>query len=101
MNTLKDRLQLEFLEGIAPAAWWEQANCAGLRTDVFFEREYEAEALAICKNCVVWQVCLRTNLEAEEGIFGGTTAEERSSYRQAIAIRGGPDPSGNESDDQG
>lgn len=101
MTTLADRCKLEFLEEFAPAAWWEQANCKGLRSDVFFEEETQSDALAICKACVVWQQCLAANIEETEGIFGGTTPAERSSYRQALALRGGHEAGGDESDDQG
>lgn len=87
------------MEEIAPAAWWGQANCAGLSSDVFFEEEYEAEALAICRRCVVWQQCLTTNLHVEEGIFGGKTQEERGRIRTALAIRSGHQAGGDEGDD--
>lgn len=101
MNALADRCQLEFLEEFSPRTWWGQAKCAGLSTDLFFEREHEAEALAVCAGCPVWKQCLLTNINEEVGIYGGKTPEERSSIRQAFALRGGHQPSGDEGDDQG
>lgn len=61
--------------------WWEDARCRGnLRHDLFFTDTKSlkniAEAKKFCYQCTVRIDCLEAGLK-EQGIWGGTTEEER------------------------
>jgi WhiB family redox-sensing transcriptional regulator len=68
------------------AGWWSGAACSTADPELFFPvsasgpalREV-AQAKAICDRCDVQRACLSYALEAGpvEGIWGGTTEEER------------------------
>jgi WhiB family redox-sensing transcriptional regulator len=62
-------------------AWSAYAACRGLDTEIFFPvtAEKEAEAMAVCATCPVRAECLEQALRDHErdGIWGGTTPEER------------------------
>ncbi len=63
--------------------WREQALCRGLDPEIFFpvddEEESAQEAIAICNQCPVQEVCLEWALarREKEGVWGGTTVKER------------------------
>lgn len=60
--------------------WTEAAACAGLDTDTFYalEEGQQRQAKAVCKSCPVIADCLTHALaNNEEGIWGGTTENER------------------------
>lgn len=73
--------------------WRHKAACADGKTDLelFFppgtrgasnESQIE-EAKAVCRNCEVRRDCLATALEGkEQGVWGGTTDEEREALRR-------------------
>jgi WhiB family redox-sensing transcriptional regulator len=73
--------------------WTDRAICRGTDPDLFFPIGYTAEVLqeqqrnakAICANCPVTAACLTWALRVGEpdGIWGGTTPEERRHLRRA------------------
>ncbi|MFB4318175.1 WhiB family transcriptional regulator [Actinomadura sp. 21ATH] len=73
--------------------WSDQAICRGADPDLFFPigysapilREQERAAKAICANCPVTADCLSWALRVGEpdGIWGGTTPEERRLLRRS------------------
>lgn len=72
--------------------WSDHAICRGADPDLFFPigfaapilREQERQAKAICANCSVIADCLAWALRVGEpdGIWGGTTPEERRHLRR-------------------
>lgn len=69
--------------------WQLDAACAGLDTAMFYQadnergasvRRREARAKAICADCPVIDVCLRTALRNHEpfGVWGGMSPDERT-----------------------
>lgn len=69
--------------------WQSDAACAGLDTAMFYQadrergasmRRREARAKAVCANCRVIDVCLRTALRNHEpfGVWGGMSPHERA-----------------------
>ena len=81
----------------APMPWTEQALCAQTDPDLWWPEKPGAgyvtidgdrmsHAKAICRRCQVQPECLAWALEHhEEGIWGGTTANERARMRGASA----------------
>jgi WhiB family redox-sensing transcriptional regulator len=77
--------------------WMDEANCAGMDTDLFFPerggRYASKYARNVCGNCPVIDKCLSYavdvggNQEYEYGIYGGLTADERKTYRRKLAKR--------------
>jgi WhiB family redox-sensing transcriptional regulator len=79
---------------VEPDAWMIAANCLG-RTDLFFapddsetrsERRFrEAQAKAVCHECVVRVECLSEALRSDErfGFWGGLTERERRAARRS------------------
>lgn len=63
----------------------KQANCIGVDPNTFFpeQRDWATmnAAKAICRECVVKELCLETNLSETVGIYGGTSARERQRIR--------------------
>lgn len=62
--------------------WRDQAACRGEDPDLFFPYPGEAvrieAAKGVCRACPVWMECLQWATEQRvEGIWGGTTEEER------------------------
>lgn len=62
--------------------WRDQAACRGEDPDLFFPYPGETirieNAKAICRSCPVWMECLQWATEQRvEGVWGGTTEEER------------------------
>lgn len=75
--------------------WSRYAACRGLPTDLFFPDGNDAEALQqtavakqICANCPVRRECLDYVLAIgrQDGIFGGTTEEEREARGQLALV---------------
>ncbi len=75
-------------------AWQDAAACAGLPPDLFFgpdgEQQHEkpareAEAKAVCANCLVVGECLDYALASRIrfGVFGGTGEDERKALRRS------------------
>ncbi|MGI5166438.1 WhiB family transcriptional regulator [Spirillospora sp. CA-253888] len=74
--------------------WSDRAICRGADPDLFFPIGYSAEvfqeqeraAKAICANCPVVSDCLAWALRVGEpdGIWGGTTPEERRYLRRRV-----------------
>jgi len=83
------------------SAWREHAACRGKPLHLFFPAHsggqgganYGAEAIAICRTCPVIVDCHAAHRHEPDGIFGGTTPEQRG-YRRwrapsPISLRGG------------
>jgi hypothetical protein len=49
--------------------------------------ERERQAQLICSDCVVREACLEDNLHEKQGVWGGTTPEERARLRAGADIR--------------
>lgn len=66
--------------------WHARSACLGSDAELFFpERGDNAgvdAALAVCAECEVVEQCLAENLEARDGIYGGTTGAERREMRR-------------------
>jgi WhiB family transcriptional regulator, redox-sensing transcriptional regulator len=76
------------------AEWWSLAACQSVDPDLFFPmsatnpaRSELAAAKAVCEGCRVQAECLRYALAAGQlqGIWGGTSEEERRLLRQRRA----------------
>lgn len=76
-------------------SWMQQANCAGLPNDVFFSDDPgdQDSAIRICNRCVVKAECLAYAFECDEsmreGVWGGTTGQERADYAADKSIKPG------------
>ena len=80
-----------------PDAWLLNASCRG-RTELFFapdesesrreRRRREAQAKAVCVECVVREQCLTEALQADErfGIWGGLTERERRAAKRSGSV---------------
>lgn len=78
------------------AGWTEQAACWGQDPEMFFpigdgplvQIEIE-DAKAVCDGCPVSVECYEWAFTQGErdGIWGGTTAEERRALRQSVLVR--------------
>ena len=70
--------------------WQSRANCLGEDPDLFFPERgvNQAEAKAICKECVVKVECLDYALENGEkfGIWGGESERSRRRLRRSRDI---------------
>lgn len=69
-----------------PDDWRDQSACRGEDPDLFFPYPTELarieDAKAVCRGCPVWMQCLQWATEqGVEGIWGGTTEEERHRAR--------------------
>jgi WhiB family redox-sensing transcriptional regulator len=74
--------------------WTDHAACRGADPELFFPVGYagpaveqETDAKAVCAGCAVRDDCLAWALRAGEpdGIWGGTSPEERRHMRRAAA----------------
>jgi len=73
--------------------WRDHANCRSADPSLFFpdagaeeaQREEIEAARALCQACPVQAACLQFALETrqQDGIWGGTTEEERRRLRRA------------------
>ena len=65
--------------------WHAEGNCLGVDAEVFFpvrgDHAGVRVALAICEGCPVAAPCLEENLDAKDGIYGGTTGAQRRRLR--------------------
>jgi len=77
-----------------PAGWQAEAICRDADAELFFapdgkttdaRQRREAAAKLICEGCPVRSRCLSWSLEMREpeGIWGGTTEEERRALRRS------------------
>jgi WhiB family transcriptional regulator, redox-sensing transcriptional regulator len=88
-----------------PDTWLLNANCRG-RTELFFapdesesrreRRRREAQAKAVCEECVVREQCLTEALQADErfGIWGGLTERERRAAKRSGSVPSSTDIAG-------
>ncbi len=61
--------------------WQDFAACKAENPTIFFDPNLTDLALAICNECAVQPACLRNSINEPEGIFGGTTPEERKALQ--------------------
>lgn len=89
---LVTELPSEHAERAARRDWWQSAACNTADPDIFFPvsahgpgREDTARAKAICARCPVRRQCLQFALATHQvdGVWGGTTEEERRLHLQA------------------
>lgn len=72
--------------------WSKRASCNGVEPELFFPDEREVskiqEAKAVCRNCPARLECLLYAIEvdAEEGIFGGSTYPERVRMKALLPL---------------
>lgn len=72
---------------VKPTPWMDQANCAGMDTELMFpgrgDNKAYAAAKAVCAACPVATECLEYALEHGEhhGIWGGKSERERRRIR--------------------
>lgn len=71
--------------------WEEQAACRGTDPNLFFpERGETAQAAKeVCEACPVRQACLAAHLHEPEGVWGGTTPQQRRRIRVELGARAG------------
>jgi WhiB family transcriptional regulator, redox-sensing transcriptional regulator len=63
--------------------WQTQAACARSNPDLFFSDETVLEAKAVCDGCSVIEDCLQYALTtSQEGVWGGTTSDDRHRIRR-------------------
>lgn len=71
--------------------WRDQASCRSIAQDLFFPVGCKGDAVeqieaakAVCQSCPVRVACLQFALETnqEDGIWGGTSEEERQRLRR-------------------
>jgi WhiB family transcriptional regulator, redox-sensing transcriptional regulator len=86
--------------------WVSQGACRDADPEIFFPNAAQGPALAqvssakaVCRRCAVNTACLSFSLETrQEGIWGGTTGEERLAMRprpaDPAAHADRPDPAG-------
>lgn len=72
-----------------PAEHLPHAACIGIDTAVFYPRSYRLDskrgpelAIAICETCPVQTPCLDAGLDEPEGIWAGTTPDDRRHLRK-------------------
>lgn len=69
--------------------WHTRAACTGLPLSLFFagrsDKWTPGGALAVCARCPVRAECLAANLDAVDGIVGGTTPKQRRRLRRGDA----------------
>lgn len=70
---------------------WNQADCRGMNTDLFYmnREELQLEGMTymtlrrICSDCPIWRDCLEYSFRYERhGMFGGVTSLERDLIRR-------------------
>ena len=74
---------------------WDNAECLGLYTDLFYQVEEERNATAyqyinavrtICSRCPIWKDCLAYGFQYENyGVWGGLTSVERKAFAEGSA----------------
>ena len=75
------------LSALVEGEWWRDLSaCRGTDTNLWFERSRRADALAVCRECPVSNLCLDYALafETEFGIWGGFTPTQRIEYRAEL-----------------
>lgn len=60
--------------------WEQHAKCKGMPLFIFFDKVQEKRAKLICSKCLVNKECLQAG-QYQQGIWGGTSEEERVSLR--------------------
>lgn len=63
--------------------WHDRGLCRMHHPDIFFEQDYEDQAVAICAMCPVKAECLTWAIETKQeyGTWGGLTERERRKAR--------------------
>ena len=74
-------------------AWQKHAACRGYGSAMFFGsgRGASRRALALCESCPVAAECRAAAVAAgEQGVWGGTTAQQRRDRQAALVLDDGP-----------
>jgi WhiB family redox-sensing transcriptional regulator len=78
-------MTLDLTDILAKHRWRTEAACRGIDPAVFFPTSADAAgmkyALSICAACPVKAECLEANLWEPDGVWGGTSAKERTRIR--------------------
>jgi WhiB family redox-sensing transcriptional regulator len=91
---LKEPAMVSSEAGVRFLSWMAQGACQRADPDLFFPIAAGRAGLpriraakAICQGCVVREPCLSYGLATrQDGIWGGTTLEERTATRQPISL---------------
>lgn len=72
---------VNFSLGPYSASWQDDAICFGMPSELFVSHStlpdrYD-EGRGVCRKCPVQNECLRNNLDAEVGLYGGLDEDER------------------------
>lgn len=69
---------------MANSEWQDRALCKG-NTALFFDNSQRNQAKSICRRCPIWQPCLDFAMAETwvQGVWGGTTENERKKLRKA------------------
>lgn len=78
-------MSLDLTDVMERHKWRAHAACRGIDPATFFPTSADAAglkyALSICAACPVKAECLEANLWEQDGIWGGTSAKERTRIR--------------------
>lgn len=65
--------------------WMDEAACVGMDSDIFVIPDYVELAKEVCGECTVRKECLQYGVKLDaEGVYGGTTYEERTPMRRSL-----------------
>ena len=59
-------------------SWQEHANCADSDPRMFFTPARYAEAVAVCRGCIVMMACRQYGLRQAAGVWGARVVEAKS-----------------------
>ena len=67
--------------------WLKRAACLGSSTETFYLEDRPLDALMICSICPVKSECFEYAIKHEEyGVWGGSTEQDRRTYRKTYGI---------------
>jgi WhiB family redox-sensing transcriptional regulator len=70
--------------------WENRARCRDMDADLFFPERGENRAIeqakAVCAQCPVSVDCLTAHLRERDGVWGGTTGNERRKMRRGVLV---------------
>jgi WhiB family transcriptional regulator, redox-sensing transcriptional regulator len=71
--------------------WRDSASCLSVPAELFFPEPQGASAvpaLRVCGTCEVRAECLTEHMDEQDGIYGGTTPNDRVRLREAARKAG-------------
>jgi WhiB family redox-sensing transcriptional regulator len=65
---------------------WVDAICTTTDPDMFFEKETEAQAKAVCRECPIVVMCAQYAIDNEisDGVWGGLSSLDRKTLRNPV-----------------